>query len=96
MRNYELVFIVRPDLDETAFSEVVDRVRGWISESGGEVTKTDIWGKRRLAYPIRKLNEGQYVLLETQMDPAFGRTLERNMRLLEPVMRYLLIQQDSK
>ena len=91
MREYELTMIVHPELDEEAFNDVVGRVRGWISESGGEVTKTDLWGKRTLAYPIRKLTEGQYVLMQVKMVPGFGAELERNMRFLEPIMRYLLI-----
>jgi small subunit ribosomal protein S6 len=91
MRDYELIFIVHPELDETAFTEVVNRIKGWITESGGEITKVDIWGKRRLAYPIRKQIEGQYVLIETKLAPNSGTLLERNIRYLEPVIRYSLI-----
>lgn len=91
MREYELIFIVRPDLDETAFNEVVERVRGWITEAGGEVAKTDLWGKRKLAYPIRKQTEGQYVLMQTNMAPTSGISLERNLRFLEPVMRFSIV-----
>ena len=57
MRNYELVCIVQPDLDETAFNGVLDRVKGWVTESGGSVDKVDVWGRRRLAFPIRKQRE---------------------------------------
>ncbi len=91
MREYEVVFIVHPDLDETAFGEVVDRIKTWISDDGGEITKTDIWGKRKLAYPIRKQVEGQYVLMNTLMAPAFGAQLDRNLRFLEPVLRYSIV-----
>ena len=94
MREYELVFIVRPDLDDNAFKEVVEKVKGWITESGGIVAKTDLWGKRKLAYAIRKQSEGQYVLIKLQIDPAFGITLERNLRFLEPVMRFLITNLD--
>ena len=94
MREYEMVFIVRPDLDDTAFKEVVEKVKSWINESGGTVAKTDFWGKRKLAYAIRKQTEGQYVLLRFQMEPAFSITLERNLRFLEPVMRFLIVNLD--
>ncbi len=94
MRDYELVFIVHPDLDDNAFKDVVEKVRGWITEAGGEVAKVDLWGKRKLAYPIRKQKEGQYVLFRTQLPPAFSATLERNLRFLEPVMRFLLTMVD--
>jgi small subunit ribosomal protein S6 len=90
MRDYELVFIVRPDLDDNAFKDVVERVRSWITEAGGTVSKVDLWGKRKLAYTIRKQKEGQYVLMKTQMQPTFSATLERNLRFLEPVMRFLV------
>jgi small subunit ribosomal protein S6 len=90
MRAYELVFIVHPDLDDSALKELVDRVKGWITDAGGQVAKVDLWGKRKLAYRLRKQSEGQYVLMKTQMDPSFCIQLERNLRLQEPVLRFLL------
>ncbi len=90
MREYELIFIVHPDLEETATTEVVDRVKTWITEAGGTVDKVDPWGKRKLAYPIRKQNDGQYFFLQVKMDPSFITEMERNLRFLEPVMRFLI------
>lgn len=95
MRSYEVVFIVHPDLDEAAVNETVEKVKAWVTAGGGTVEKVDFWGKRRLAYPIRKRREGYYVLLETQMPPALVGQLERNMRLHEPVMRYLITRTDA-
>ena len=88
MRNYEVIFIVHPDLDENALSGIIDRVKSWITDAGGAIDKVDIWGRRRLAYAIRKQREGQYVFLQAQMAPAFGAELDRNLRFLEPVIRY--------
>jgi small subunit ribosomal protein S6 len=90
MRSYELMYIVRPDVEETAFNNLVEKVNDWIKDSGGEVEKVDLWGKRRLAYPIQKQNEGQYVLVKTQLDPDFCSELEHNLGLQETVMRFLL------
>ena len=90
MREYEVVFIVHADLEETATNEIVDRVKGWITEAGGTILNVDPWGKRKLAYPIRKQNEGQYFLFKTQMDPTFVTELERNLRFLEPILRFLV------
>ena len=90
MRAYELIFIVHPDLDDSALKELVDRVKGWITDAGGQVAKVDLWGKRKLAYRLRKQSEGQYVLMKTQLAPSFCVQLERNLRLQEPVMRFLL------
>lgn len=92
MRNYELVLILQPDLDEEAFNTALEKVKSWISDAQGSVEKVDLWGKRRLAYPIRKQNEGQYALLSVKMEPSFTTKLEGNLRLLEPVMRFLVKQ----
>lgn len=90
MRNYELICILQPDLDETAFNGVLDRVKGWVTESGGSVDKVDVWGRRRLAYSIRKQREGQYVLLNISLDPSASAGLERNIRYQEMVIRHML------
>ncbi len=94
MRSYELMFIVHPEQDETEFNEVVEKVKGWITDSGGQVDNLDLWGKRRLAYPIQKQVEGQYVLMNTQLDPAFCSDLEHNLGLQEPIMRFLLTAEE--
>jgi small subunit ribosomal protein S6 len=90
MRKYELVCIIQPDLDETAFNGVLDKVKGWIGESGGSVDKTEVWGRRKMAYLINKQREGQYVLLNVTMNPAATSELERNLRYQESVMRHML------
>ena len=90
MRKYELVCIIQPDLDETAFNGVLDRVKGWISDSGGSVDKVDVWGRRRMAYIIHKQKEGQYVLLNITINPSATSELERNLRFQEPILRHML------
>lgn len=95
MRQYELALILDPNLDEQASKAAVERIQGWITDAGGVVDKVDVWGKRPLAYPIRKQREGQYVFLKTRFDGAFCARLERNLRLMEPLMRFLLIREDK-
>jgi len=90
MRNYELVCIFQPELDETAFKGAVERVQSWVTEAGGTVDKTEIWGRRKLAYIIHKQTEGQYVLLNITLDPKAASDLERNIRFLETVLRHML------
>jgi small subunit ribosomal protein S6 len=90
MRKYELVCVVHPDLDEAAFNGVVEKVEGWIAETSGKVDKVDIWGRKRLAYAIKKQREGQYVLFNVSLEPAATVTLDQNLRFLEPVLRYML------
>jgi len=91
MRQYELIFIVHPDLDDDALNEVIDRVSSWISDEDGEITNTELWGKRKLAYPIRKQLEGFYVVMQTKMTMTADSQLERNLSYLEPIMRYSII-----
>jgi small subunit ribosomal protein S6 len=95
MRDYELVFIVHPDLEESAFKELVEKVQGWITEAGGSVLKVDLWGKRKLAYEIDKQKDGQYVLMQTQLPATATVLIERNLRFLEPVMRFLITTEEK-
>lgn len=90
MRKYELVCVIQPDLDEAAFNGVLDRVKGWVTESGGSVDKVDVWGKRKMAYQIRKHREGSYVLFNLSLTPATIAALEQNIRYTETVMRHVL------
>jgi len=95
MRKYELMFIAHPDLDDASLTSLVDKAKGWVTAAGGQVDQVDLWGRRRLAYPIRKQNEGQYILMQTQLSPNGTREVERNLRLTEQVVRFLLIRTDE-
>ncbi len=90
MRRYELMCLFQPDLDEKALSSMIEKIQGWVTESGGSVEKVDVWGRRRLAYPIRKKMEGQYVLFNLTLPPTATAELERNLRYQETVMRHLI------
>jgi small subunit ribosomal protein S6 len=90
MRNYELLVVIQPDLEEAAITDVNTKIEGWISEAGGKVEKTDNWGKRRLAYEINKQRDGIYILYKLTMPPTYTTELERRLRFLEPVMRHMV------
>jgi small subunit ribosomal protein S6 len=90
MRKYELVCIIHPDLDEAAFNGVIEKVKGWIGEAGGTVDKVEVWGRRRLAYLVKKHREGQYVLFNVSLEPTATAALDQNLRFLEQVIRYML------
>lgn len=90
MRKYELVCLIQPDLDETAVNGVIERVKGWVSETGGSVDNVDQWGKRRMAYMIRKQREGNYVLFNLTLAPTTTAGLEQNLRYTETIMRHML------
>ncbi len=95
MRNYEVAFIAHPELDEASLNTLVEKAKGWVSAAGGLVMQVDLWGRRRLAYPIRKQREGQYVLMQTQMTAVATHDVERNLRLTEQVMRFQIIRTDD-
>jgi small subunit ribosomal protein S6 len=95
LRTYELTLIAHPDMEEQAVKDLIDRIKNWISDSGGQVSKVDQWGLRQLAYPIRKQKEGQYIILSSQIEPAFCAELERNLRIQESVLRFLLTSEDA-
>ncbi|HRV92491.1 MAG TPA: 30S ribosomal protein S6 [Anaerolineae bacterium] len=95
MRNYELAFIISPNVDDEGATNVIEKVSGFVKAIDGEVASVDVWGRRPLAYPINNHREGTYVRLETKMSPSSIGQLERNLKLSEEVIRYLLINADS-
>jgi small subunit ribosomal protein S6 len=95
MRNYELALIVEPNKDEEGVTEVVEKVTGFIQSFDGKVASADVWGRKALAYPINNHREGTYVLLNATMPPASIIELERNLKLTESVIRYLLVAKED-
>ena len=95
MRNYEVGLIVHPETNQEALTQLIDKVKGWITEAGGTVAKVDLWGKRRLAYVIRKQRDGYYAFLYADLPGAIPATLERNLRLTESIMRFSIVRTDS-
>jgi small subunit ribosomal protein S6 len=94
MRKYELVCIVHPELDEAGFNGIIEKVKGWVTESSGTVDKVDVWGRKRLAYLVRKQREGQYVLFNITLPATATTALDQNLRFQEPVIRYMITAVD--
>ncbi len=92
MRDYELVTIVRPDIADENVGTVTDRIGQWITAQGGEVTKTDLWGRRRMAFPIRDFREGNYIISQVRLETRATTEVERSLKLSEDVLRYLLVR----
>ena len=95
MRPYELIVIIHPGLDEAAVNQALEKIKGWITTASGTITNIDVWGKRHLAYAIQKQRDGLYYLLNIQMTPSANADLERNLRILEPVMRFSIIAKEE-
>jgi small subunit ribosomal protein S6 len=95
VRDYELAFIIKPTIESEGVTGVVEQVTGFIGAVNGQVTSVDVWGRRNLAYAINNYREGTYVLLQTKMLPASLVELERNLKLSEDIIRYLLVKVES-
>ena len=94
MKPYELLLIITPDHDENEAEALTDQVKG-IIESGGALLKVDPWGKKRLAYPIQKRNEGYYVLYIFESAPSFVAQLNQALHVIESILRYMIVQYED-
>ncbi|MDY6011998.1 30S ribosomal protein S6 [Clostridium sp.] len=94
MRKYETIFIQHPSLDEEAIKANIEKFKGVIENGGGTVENVDVWGKRKLAYEIAKVNEGFYTLVEFSADPELPKELERIFRITDGVMRHIVVRKD--
>jgi small subunit ribosomal protein S6 len=92
MPDYELVTVLAPTLDDEAVQTQVEAVTRRIEQLGGQVVKTEGWGRRTLAYPIKKYHEGHYVLFNVQMPAKSVAELERDLKIAEPVIRHLVVR----
>lgn len=95
MRKYESMYILRPDLDEEAVKSTVERFASLVSEQGGQVTKAEPWGKRRLAYLIDGFKEGYYVLMNFSANASVPAELERVYKITDTIIRYMIIREDE-
>ena len=92
MRDYELVALISPELDEEGVSEIIDRVSQSINSRGGAVEEIKKWGRRKLAYPIRKFMEADYILARFQLTPQSVKELEAEISASEDILRYLMVK----
>ena len=92
IRAYELVMILSPEATEEEVASTVDRVEGLIIDKGGTVSEREDWGVRRLAYPIKKFAEGNYVLRRFDAEASVANDLNQNLRAAEDVLRYLMVK----
>lgn len=86
------MYIVRPGFEEEKYAAIVEKFNAIIESNGGEVVKTDLWGKRRLAYEIEKLREGYYVLVTFKAEADLPAELERKFRIADDIMRYMVVR----
>lgn len=94
MRLYETMYILHPDLDEEKSAALIDRFAQIVANDGGEVTRIDRWGKRRLAYKIAHNREGYYVVMKFKAPPEAARELDRVLKITDGVLRHIIIRED--
>ena len=95
MNNYEIMFIIEAALEDEKKEAAIEMVKSIIS-ADGEVGKVDVWGMRRLAYPIQKKNEGYYVVIEFTAKPELPKELDRRLKIADSVIRHIIINKDEK
>jgi len=95
-RTYELMFIVRPDMTEEDQDKLISTLGTAVSTSGGTVKNVEKMGKRRLAYTVRRFNDGMYILLTFEGSGGLVHELERRLRVTEPVIKFLSVRIDEE
>ncbi len=92
MREYELMYILHPELDDEKVAAAMEKYNAVIQNNGGTVASTEKWGKRRLSYEIKGQREGTYILVNFSGGPAVSSELDRVMRISEDVIRHLIVR----
>jgi small subunit ribosomal protein S6 len=92
LQDYELVFILNPDMAEEAIENKVNSISQFITTREGVISNTLKWGKKKLAYPVKHYLEGNYILIKFQTKPARAKELEASLRISEEVIRHLLVK----
>lgn len=95
MRNYELLFILDPAMDEAARNQMIETVKGIIN-ADGEAGEADLWGAKKLAYSINKKKDGFYVLIPFKASAELPKELDRRLKISDNCMRHIIVCQDEK
>ncbi|MCT4584756.1 30S ribosomal protein S6 [Peptostreptococcaceae bacterium AGR-M142] len=94
MRKYELMYILKTNMEDEAKEAVVNKVKS-IIDAEGKVEKVDVWGNKKLAYEIKKVKEGYYVLVNFEAAVDVPKEIERNLRITEGVLRYMIVSKEA-
>ena len=95
-RTYEIMFIVRPDVEEAELDKLIETFSGYVTGGGGSVKTTEKMGRRRLAYTVKKFNDGFYVLLVVDAPASLVSEIERRLRVSEPVIKFITVRMDEE
>ncbi len=95
MNKYELAVVVNAKLEDDARAAVVEKVKEYITRYNGVITNVDDWGKKKLAYEIQKMSEGYYYFIQFEAESDSPAEIERHVRIMENVLRYLCVKRDA-
>jgi small subunit ribosomal protein S6 len=95
VRDYELMVVLDPNLEEAAVEALNARIATLAAQRGGSVESVDNWGRKRLAYPIKRYRDGVYILSRLKLPPQSAAEIERALKLTESVMRHLLVRSEG-
>ena len=96
MNNYELCLVLNAKIEDDARLALLERVKEYITRFGGEIKDIDEWGKKQLAYEIQKMREGYYYFIHFASNAEAPAEIEKNIRIIDGVLRYLIVRQDEK
>jgi small subunit ribosomal protein S6 len=96
MKKYETIFILDPDLEEEQALSAIEKAKGIITQTSGEILKVEDWGKRKLAYEVKKKSKGHYILMHFLGSPALLSELERNFRVMDAVIKFQSVRLDDR
>lgn len=95
MSKYELALVVNAKIEDEAREAVVEKAKGYVARYGGTVTEVEEWGKKRLAYEVQKMREGFYYFIQFEADATCPAEVERHVRIMDNVMRYLVVKKKA-
>ena len=95
MNKYDLTVVVNANIEHDVRVATVEKVKEYVARYGGTVTNVDEWGKKRLAYEIQKMKEGFYYFIQFEADATAPAEIERHVRIMENVIRYLCVRQEA-
>ncbi len=96
MVKYEALYVLKPDMEDEKKDALVKKFADIVTADGGAIAQIDEWGKKRLAYPIQYINDGYYVLMTFEAKPTLPMELERNFKISDDVLRFMVISLDQK
>ena len=95
MNKYELALVINAKIEDDARTDAIEKIKALIEKFGGEITNVDEWGKKKLAYEIQKMREGFYYFIQFEADAQCPAEVERHVRIMDNVLRYLVVRKDA-